>query len=90
MTKSQSALYKEAGVDIDLAGELLNRVKPKIAAARRPEMLAPIGGFGGLFQMDLSKYVSSTFLKFLQTSLSGNSLISKCNSKVTPFLEKAQ
>ena len=56
MTKSQSALYKEAGVDIDLAGELLNRVKPKIAAARRPEMLAPIGGFGGLFQMDLSKY----------------------------------
>ncbi len=56
MTKTQSALYKEAGVDIDLAGELLNRVKPKIAMARRPEMLAPIGGFGGLFQMDLSKY----------------------------------
>ena len=54
--KTQSSLYKDAGVDIDLATELLNRVKPKIASARRPEMLAPIGGFGGLFQMDLSKY----------------------------------
>ena len=39
--------YKEAGVDIDLATELLGRVKPRLAAARRPEMLAPIGGFGG-------------------------------------------
>ena len=48
--------YKEAGVDIDLATELLNRVKPRLASARRPEMLAPIGGFGGLFQLDLSKY----------------------------------
>ncbi len=52
----QSASYKDAGVDIDLATELLNRVKPSLAAARRPEMLAPIGGFGGLFQLDLSKY----------------------------------
>jgi phosphoribosylaminoimidazole (AIR) synthetase len=34
--------YKEAGVDIDLATELLGRVKPRLAAARRPEMLAPI------------------------------------------------
>lgn len=48
--------YKDAGVDIDLATELLTRVKPRLAAARRPEMLAPIGGFGGLFGLDLSKY----------------------------------
>lgn len=54
--KKAHSTYKEAGVDIDLATELLNRVKPKFAAARRPEMLAPIGGFGGLFQLDLSKY----------------------------------
>ncbi|MBR2435323.1 MAG: phosphoribosylformylglycinamidine cyclo-ligase [Lentisphaeria bacterium] len=55
MNKEQSS-YKAAGVDIDLATELLSRVKPCLAGARRPEMLAPIGGFGGLFQMDLSKY----------------------------------
>ena len=48
--------YKAAGVDIDLAQNLLRRVKRKLVLARRPEMLAPIGGFGGLFQLDLRKY----------------------------------
>ena len=55
-TSVKSDQYKAAGVDIDLAQELLSRVKRKITAARRPEMLKPIGGFGGLFQLDLSKY----------------------------------
>ena len=53
---AKSDLYKAAGVDIDLAHTLLDRVKKSIAATRRPEMLAPLGGFGGLFQIDLSKY----------------------------------
>ena len=48
--------YKEAGVDIDLAQNLLSGMKKKIASAKRPEMLSPIGGFGGLFELDLSKY----------------------------------
>ena len=48
--------YSEAGVDIDLAQSLLARVKTKVVKAKRPEMLAPIGGFGGLFQIDLKKY----------------------------------
>lgn len=52
----KSDLYKEAGVDIDLAQNLLKKVKEKISSTRRPEMLSPIGGFGGLFQLDLSKY----------------------------------
>ena len=54
--KVKSDLYKAAGVDIDLATDLLGKVKKKFAEARRPEMLSPIGGFGGLFQIDLSKY----------------------------------
>ena len=45
----KSDLYKAAGVDIDLATELLTQVKRKFAQTRRPEMLAPVGGFGGLF-----------------------------------------
>ena len=53
---SEKLTYKNAGVDIDLATTLLKAVKPKLASARRPEMLAPIGGFGGLFQIDLAKY----------------------------------
>ncbi len=54
--KVRSDLYKSAGVDIDLATNLLEQVKKDFAATRRPEMLAPVGGFGGLFQVDLSKY----------------------------------
>ena len=51
-TNVKSDLYKNAGVDIDLATSLLSQVKAKLASARRPEMLSPIGGFGGLFQID--------------------------------------
>lgn len=56
MSKVQSNAYKAAGVDIDLAHTLLDRVKAKIGSTRRSEVLAPVGGFGGLFQLDLSKY----------------------------------
>ena len=54
--KTKGGQYAKSGVDIDFAHELLDRVKGKIAATRRPEMLAPIGGFGGLFQLQLSGY----------------------------------
>ena len=53
---AKSDRYKDAGVDIDLATKLLSEVKSSLASTRRPEMLAPVGGFGGLFQLDLSKY----------------------------------
>lgn len=52
----EAALYKNAGVDIDRAHDLFKSVKSKINAASRPEMLAPVGGFGGLFGLDLSGY----------------------------------
>ncbi len=52
----KSEAYRDAGVDIDLATSLLQSVKSKISATRRPEALAPIGGFGGLFQIDLGKW----------------------------------
>ena len=46
-TQGKSNAYRDAGVDIDMAQNLLQRVKGKISATRRPEVLAPIGGFGG-------------------------------------------
>lgn len=55
-SSAKSDLYKNAGVDIDLAHDLLGRVKATIGKTRRPEVLAPIGGFGGLFQIDLTRY----------------------------------
>ena len=54
--EGRSDAYRQAGVDIDLAQNLLKGVKAKISSTRRPEALAPIGGFGGLFRIDLSKY----------------------------------
>jgi phosphoribosylformylglycinamidine cyclo-ligase len=49
-------LYAKAGVDIDAAQNLLGSVKGKIEATRRPEVLGGVGGFGGLFQLDLTRW----------------------------------
>jgi phosphoribosylformylglycinamidine cyclo-ligase len=43
--------YKDAGVDIDAGNELVERIKPLVKRTRRPEVLAGIGGFGGLFAL---------------------------------------
>ena len=52
----KSEAYKAAGVDIDLATSLLAKVKGKISSTRTPDALAPIGGFGGLFRINLSRW----------------------------------
>ena len=54
--EGKSEAYKEAGVDIDLATQLLKNVKGRISATRTPQVLAPIGGFGGLYRIDLTKW----------------------------------
>lgn len=43
--------YRDSGVDIDAGNRLVDRIKPLAWATRRPEVLADIGGFGGLFSM---------------------------------------
>ncbi|MCF7854693.1 MAG: phosphoribosylformylglycinamidine cyclo-ligase [Candidatus Pacebacteria bacterium] len=54
--QKNTSSYEKAGVNIDLAHSLLNAVKSKISATKRSEVLAPVGGFGGLFLLDLEKY----------------------------------
>lgn len=49
----KSKAYAKAGVNIALAERLLDKVKPDLKRATRPESLGGIGGFGGLF--DISK-----------------------------------
>ncbi len=51
----QSA-YTTAGVDISLADTLKSGLKVKVRKTLRPEVLGSIGGFGGLFALDISKY----------------------------------
>ncbi len=48
--------YKDAGVDIDAGNELVERIKPLVKRTLRPEVLAGLGGFGGLFALPPERY----------------------------------
>jgi phosphoribosylformylglycinamidine cyclo-ligase len=52
---SQKA-YAAAGVDIDLGNRVKARLPELLASTRRPEVLGKVGGFGGLFALDVKKY----------------------------------
>ncbi len=55
MTK-QSLTYRDAGVDIAAGNALVERIKPLVARTRRPEVLAGLGGFGGMFALPPGRY----------------------------------
>ncbi|UWG96184.1 phosphoribosylformylglycinamidine cyclo-ligase [Dehalobacter sp. DCM] len=48
--------YKDAGVDIAAGNQAVEKIKPAVAATWRPGVLGGLGGFGGLFSLDLKKY----------------------------------
>jgi len=48
--------YRDAGVDIDAGESLVGRIDADVATTRRPEVLGGLGGFGGLFALDPSRY----------------------------------
>lgn len=57
--------YKDAGVDINLANQIIQEIKPLISKTYVPGILGGIGGFGGLFSLTEQRYkepvlVSST------------------------------
>ena len=57
--------YAGAGVSIDAGEEAVERIKGKVRSTFRPEVIGDIGGFGGLFALDLARFrqpvlVSST------------------------------
>ncbi len=56
MSAKKSLSYKDAGVDIDAGNALVERIKPLVKATHRPGVLGGIGGFGGLFELDLDNY----------------------------------
>jgi phosphoribosylformylglycinamidine cyclo-ligase len=53
---SKPLTYKDAGVDIDAGNALVDKIKPFVAKTRRPEVMAGLGGFGGLFALPPGKY----------------------------------
>jgi phosphoribosylformylglycinamidine cyclo-ligase len=57
--------YEQAGVSITAGEEAVERIKAKVRSTFRPEVIGDIGGFGGLFGFDSTRYrqpvlVSST------------------------------
>ena len=53
---NKNLTYRDAGVDIDAGNALVERIKPVVAATRRPEVMSGIGGFGGLFALPPGRY----------------------------------
>jgi phosphoribosylformylglycinamidine cyclo-ligase len=54
--KSSQSAYAAAGVNIDLGDSLKSRLPALVRKTHRPEVLGAIGGFGGLFALDLKKH----------------------------------
>ncbi len=57
--------YEDAGVSISAGEAAVERIKAKVRSTFRPEVIGDIGGFGGLFGFDATRYrkpvlVSST------------------------------
>lgn len=56
MNKNPPLTYRDAGVDIDAANELVERIKPAVERTRRREVLKGLGGFGALFQFPAERF----------------------------------
>ena len=48
--------YAAAGVDIEAGDRAVELIKGRVARASRPEVVGGLGGFAGLFRLDVSKY----------------------------------
>lgn len=48
--------YKDSGVDITAGNEAVSRMKAHVKRTLRPEVLTDLGGFAGMFALDVNKY----------------------------------
>ena len=55
-TKKKTTVYRDAGVDIDAGDRFVEQISPLIGKTHRPEVIAPLGGYAGLFSLDVGKY----------------------------------
>ncbi|MDP8978607.1 MAG: phosphoribosylformylglycinamidine cyclo-ligase [Actinomycetota bacterium] len=56
MPEASGGTYREAGVDLDAAEEAVGRIRPHAARTARPEVVAGVGGFAGLFALDPARW----------------------------------
>lgn len=50
---SGNLTYKESGVDINAGEDLVQRIKPLALGTKRPGVIGGLGGFGGLFKINM-------------------------------------
>ena len=53
---SEPISYKEAGVDIDKAEAFVQSIRSLVKATHRTGVIGELGGFGGLFHLDVEKF----------------------------------
>ena len=56
MTGGSEASYAAAGVDIEAGERAVDLMNAAVERTQRPELLTGLGGFAGLFQLDLARY----------------------------------
>lgn len=54
--KQTNLTYRDSGVDIDAGNYSVKLIKDSVKATYRPEVLGDLGGFGGLFALNIGKY----------------------------------
>ena len=53
---NKSLTYKNAGVNVGAANQLVDRIRQLSRDTHRPGCLGDIGGFGGFFEVPLGRY----------------------------------
>lgn len=54
--EKKSITYRDAGVDIDAGNRAVELMKSSVQGSYRKEVMGDLGGFGGLFALDIKKY----------------------------------
>lgn len=54
--RKRTVTYADAGVSIHAGEQAVERLKSQVHRTRRPEVLGSLGGFAGLFRLDMKKY----------------------------------
>ncbi|MEV6970208.1 phosphoribosylformylglycinamidine cyclo-ligase [Hamadaea sp. NPDC051192] len=54
--RKRQATYADAGVSIHAGDQAVELLKAKVQRTHRPEVLGGLGGFSGLFKLDVTKY----------------------------------
>ena len=53
---NKKSAYARAGVDINLGNQVKETLPELLASTRRPEVMGAVGGFGGLFALNLKRH----------------------------------